>query len=79
MLGDVSIRALRASSTTLVSLHARRQVGKLIRTCIVLPRGVDDLVVLVDGKIVNLDQVRLVYFTNFGAFKQGFFFPAQGG
>ena len=48
MLGDVSIRALRASSTTLVSLHARRQVGKLIRTCIVLPRGVDDLVVLVE-------------------------------
>jgi len=48
VLGDVRSRAPRASSTTLVSLHARNQVGKLIRKCIVLPRGVDDLVVLVE-------------------------------
>jgi len=43
-----SRRSHRASSTTHVSLHARRQVGKLIRKRIVLPRGVDDLVVLVE-------------------------------
>ena len=47
MLGDVRSRATMASSTTFASLHARRQVGKLIRKCIVVPRGVDDLVVLV--------------------------------
>jgi hypothetical protein len=34
---------------------------------------------LLNDKIVNLDQVRLVYFTNFRAFKQGDFLPAQGG
>ena len=48
VLGDVRSRATMASSTTLASLHARRQVGKLIRKCFVLPRGVDDLVVLVE-------------------------------
>jgi hypothetical protein len=45
---DWSRSAPRALSTTVVSLHARRQVGKLIRKCFVLPRGVDDLVVLVE-------------------------------
>ena len=50
MLGDWVSSTSRAPSTAVVSLHARRQVGTLIRTCIVLPRmrGVDDLVVLVE-------------------------------
>jgi hypothetical protein len=48
VLGDWLSNSSKACSTVDVSLHSRRQVGKLIRTCIILARGVDDLVVLVE-------------------------------